>query len=425
MNKKKDAESLFALLDTAADGICLSDEKGNILYRNEIAASLACEGGKDTDEKTMFGLPLAAEACSEERHDSSYLKEMPDGRLLSVYSVCLDRGCESGCGRFIMSFLREVSGREEDDIKTLLVYKGSAMAHVLSTATKLAKIDSTVLITGESGTGKVMLAQYIHSSSPRSSGSFVSFNCAAMPAELLEEEFFGKVGINGEPEKLGIFAAAAGGTLFLDEIDALPNFIQTRLLYALHEKAYHPVGGRKGLPLECRIVVATDRDLPKLVAEGTFREDLFYLIDVFEIKVPPIRERVMDIMPLIRYLAERYNQRYGLNRRITEGALDVLEKYSWPGNLREMDNTIERMIVMAPEDIIDVYHLPDNIRFQVVAEDSAKKELGSLDEALAEVESTIIRRAYEEYGSSYEVGRMLKISQSKASRLIRKYCTKK
>ena len=133
----------------------------------------------------------------------------------------------------------------------------------------------------------------------------------------------------------------------------------------------------------------------------------------------------MDIMPLIRYLAERYNQRYGLNRRITEGALDVLEKYSWPGNLREMDNTIERMIVMAPEDIIDVYHLPDNIRFQVVAEDSAKKELGSLDEALAEVESSIIRRAYEEYGSSYEVGRMLKISQSKASRLIRKYCTKK
>ncbi|MBR5329812.1 MAG: sigma 54-interacting transcriptional regulator [Firmicutes bacterium] len=425
MNNKKDMESLYFLLQDASDGICISDDKGKILYRNEAAKALACSAGEGADESQLFGLPLAAEVCSEEQHDSSYIKELPDGRTLSVYSVCIGADCENSCGNFIMSFLREAGLPEGDDINALQVYKGSAMAQVLSLATKLAKIDSPVLIAGESGTGKVMLAQYIHRSSAGRGGAFISFNCAAITGELLEEEFFGRAGSNGEMEKLGVIATAAGGTLFLDEIDALPIFIQTRLLYALHEKTYRPVGGRKGFPVECRIVAATDRDLNKMVANGEFREDLYYLIDVFEIKVPPIRERVMDIMPLIRYLAERYNKRYHLHRQITEAALEVLVEYSWPGNLREMDNTIERMIVMAPEDIIDVYHLPDNIRFQVVAESHTGKEQGSLDEAVEEVEGAIIRRAYEKYGSSYEVGRMLKISQSKASRLIRKYCTKK
>lgn len=417
-------KQLFALAEELRDGICISDAEGHVIYQNKAAMALADPGATGSTEEARFGLPGAAEVCSVAGQDASYQKELSDGRLLSVYSRCLDFGGEEE-NRRILSFLREVDTGKEDDMNTLLVYKGSAMAHVLNHAVKLAKIDSPVLIAGESGTGKVMLGRYIHRNSTRSGGPFVCFNCAAMPEELLEEELFGRSGAKGEPEKQGIIATAAGGTLFLDEIDALPIFIQTRLLYTLHERSYHPVGGRKGLPVECRIVAATDRDLNKLVAEGGFREDFYYQIAVFEIKVPPIRERVMDILPLLRYLAERYNKRYGLQRQITEGALEVMAKYSWPGNLREMDNTIERMIVMAPEDIIDVYHLPDPIRFQVVAEGSRHREHGSLDEAVAEVESAIIRRAYEEYGSSYEVGRVLKISQSKASRLIRKYCAKK
>ena len=419
MAKKKDDGYLSRLAEQAEEGICLTDLSGNILYMNRSAQVMADEtdfAGKK--EWELFGVPSSVDKCFE-REVVSYTKKRDDGRGFSVISQIISAEGEE-C---ILSVLREKTPeKEEDDIDALLVYKGSSMSHMLSLAAKLAKIDSTVLIVGESGTGKVMLAQYIHRNSCRKDEPFVSFDCAAMPAELLEEEFFGRVGVNGNLEKPGILAGAAGGTLFLDEIDALPIFIQTRILYALQEKIYNPVGGRKNMAVECRLVAATNRDLSQLVASGDFREDLFYLIDVFEVKVPPIRERVMDIMPLIRYLAERYNKRYGLHRQITEGALDVLVKYDWPGNLREMDNTIERMIVMAPEDIIDVYHLPDNIRFQVVADDNVKKEQSSLDEAVEEVESAIIRRTYEKYKSSYEVARVLKISQSKASRLIRKYC---
>lgn len=424
---KKEIENRFLPSpEETQGGICISDAKGSVLYQNEAAAAIIEALKKECDEKAPFVLFKVSAGDFDSQNDVFYQTKSADGRLFSVYTHRLDSASENKEEQSVyVSFLREIDDDKDDDIHTLLVYKGSAMAHVLSHAVKLAKIDSPVLIAGESGTGKVMLGKYIHRSSGHSSGPFVCFNCAAMPEELLEEEIFGRAASGSEAEKPGILATAAGGTLFLDEIDALPIFIQTRLLYTLHEKSYHPMGGRKSLPLKCRIVAATDRNLTKLISEGTFREDFYYQIAVFEIKVPPIRERGMDIMPLLNYLAERYNKRYHLHRKITEAALDVMAKYSWPGNLREMDNTMEHIIVMAPEDIIDVYLLPDNIRFRVMAESSRPKEYGSLDEAMDEVEGAIIRRTYEEHGSSYEVGRVLKISQSKASRLIRKYCAKK
>ena len=422
MAKKTENETLLSRLDQAAEGICVTDREGRICYLNRAARSLAGteEVRNGRNEAELFGAPTVSEMCSERQEAVSFLKEKKNGRILTVLSRPLETEDEKG---LIVSFLKPKKEDADDgDENTLLIYKGNSMSQVFRMASKFANMDSTVLISGESGTGKVMLAQYIHRNSSRRNGAFVSLNCAAMPGELLEEEFFGKTGKNGEIEKPGMLSLAAGGTLFLDEIDALPLFIQTRLLYAFHEKEYHPVGGRSGIPVDCRIITATNRDLHKMVAEGDFREDLFYLIGVFEVTIPPIRERTMDIMPMIRYLSERYNRRYGLHRRLTDGALEVLTEYSWPGNIREMDNTLERLIVMSPEDVIDVYHLPDHIRFQVVAESNPKKERGSLDEAVEEVERAIIRRAYEEYGSSYEVGRVLKISQSKASRLIRKYC---
>lgn len=422
MAKKTENETLLSRLDQAAEGICVTDREGKICYLNRAARLLAGteEVRNGRNEAELFGAPTVAEMCSERQEAVSFLKEKKNGRILTVLSRPLETEDEKG---LIVSFLKPKKEDADDgDENTLLIYKGNSMSQVFRMASKFANMDSTVLISGESGTGKVMLAQYIHRNSSRRNGAFVSLNCAAMPGELLEEEFFGKTGKNGEIEKPGMLSLAAGGTLFLDEIDALPLFIQTRLLYAFHEKEYHPVGGRSGIPVDCRIITATNRDLHKMVAEGDFREDLFYLIGVFEVTIPPIRERTMDIMPMIRYLSERYNRRYGLHRRLTDGALEVLTEYSWPGNIREMDNTLERLIVMSPEDVIDVYHLPDHIRFQVVAESNPKKERGSLDEAVEEVERAIIRRAYEEYGSSYEVGRVLKISQSKASRLIRKYC---
>lgn len=424
MTKKNNRETLLSVFDRVEDGVCITDKNGTICYLNKAAAAFT---GKDDSfvgkkESDLLGSPAVGDMCADQRESVTFTKETGDGRRLSVCSYPL-KTQEKG-ETFILSFLREkASGSADDDENALLTYKGSSMSHVFHLATKFAKIESPVLISGESGTGKVMLARYIHGNSPRRDGAFVSLNCAAIPGDLLEEEFFGKAGKDGETEKPGMLAMAAGGTLLLDEIDALPLFIQTRLLYTFHEKVYHSVGGRKVVPVDCRIIMATDRNLQQMAAEGTFREDLFYMIGVFEVSIPPIRERTMDILPLIRHLAQRYNRRYGLRRLLTDGALAVLSTYTWPGNIREMDNTMERLIVMAPEDVIDVYHLPDHIRFQAVAAGGGQKERSSLDDAVAEVERAIISRAYKEHGSSYEVARVLKISQSKASRLIRKYCS--
>ena len=422
-------ESMLSLLApmaaTAAVGICITNRDGLILYLNEAASAFATPGASPLDKKEadVFGYPSVVEMAQGRHEVISFSKEMTGGHFLYVSAFPVEDHDQRIS--FYVIFLREQKKDIVDDGDTLLVTKSSSMAHVLSLAAKLARIDSTVLISGESGSGKVMLAQYIHRNSSRRNGAFASLNCAAMPGELLEMELFGNAGSNGELEKPGILTMAGKGTLFLDEIDALPGFIQTRLLYTLHERSYHPVGGRKGLPVECRIIVATDQDLHKLIAEGQFREDLYYLMGVFEVTIPPVRERTVDILPLIHFLVERYNRRYDLHRRITDDALDVLAQYAWPGNLREMDNTIERLVVTCPEDLIDVYHLPDRIRFQIVAEQSANTDKGSLDRAVADVERAIICRTYEEYGSSYEVARVLKISQSKASRLIRKYCGSK
>ncbi|MGI5874787.1 MAG: sigma 54-interacting transcriptional regulator [Bacillota bacterium] len=410
------------ILFEGKDGVCVTDEQGVILYLNDAAASLAASGGGlvGVDETDVFGGPSAAEICAGQGGARTFPKETPDGRGLTAAAYPLSD--ENGAVTGLVLFLRERNDGDgvDDDETLLLTYRGTSMSHVITLATKLARIDSTVLISGESGTGKVMLAQYMHRNSNRREGAFASLNCAAMPGEMLEEELFGSVG--GDSEKTGLLSRAAGGTLFLDEINALPLFLQTRLLYTLHEKKYHPVGGRGALPVDCRLIAATDRDLHRMVAAGEFREDLFYMIDVFEISLPPIRERARDVLPLLEYLAERYNRRYGLHRQLSAEALSVLAKYSWPGNLREMNNTMERLIVMAPEDVIESFHLPDPIRFQAIADPGAGVGGGSLDDAVEEVERSVIRRAYDEYGSSYEVARVLKISQSRASRLIRKYC---
>ena len=425
MTNKKDMEALSWLADHTADAVCVTDREGRIICLNAEAARLGNVGcdARGENETVYFGAPALAETCAEMGNMTLFRKETPAGRVLDVTAFAL-----AGKGKaplYIVALFREreeVGTKADNDENILFIYKSSGMAHMMSLATKMAKIDSTVLINGESGTGKVMLARYIHHNSSRRGGAFVSLNCAAMSGELLEEELFGRAGGSGGRAKSGVIDMAAGGTLFLDEIDALPLFLQTRFLYDLHAHFYHPIGGRKAIPIDCRIVAATDRDLHQMVAKEEFREDLYYLINVFEVTIPPIRERTMDIKPMILHLVERYNRRYGLRRQLSEGALTVLTSYGWPGNIREMDNTIERLVAMAAEDLIDTHHLPDHIRFQAVADISVKKGKGSLDHALEELEKSIIRRSFEECGSSYEVARALSISQSKASRLIRKYC---
>ncbi len=249
------------------------------------------------------------------------------------------------------------------------------MLKVCRTIERLAPTDVTAMLLGESGTGKEVLVRSLHSLSHRSSGPFVAINCAAIPENLLESELFGyeKGAFTGAArQNLGKIEYANGGTLVLDEIGDLPGSLQAKLLRFLQERVIERVGGRKEIPVDVRVVCATHRDLRQLIAEGTFREDLFYRITEITVEIPPLRERVGDAVLLGRVLLERFARDLGRSfRGFSKDALEAMERYEWPGNVRELENRIKRAAVMADGNQItaadlelsaDVDRLPFNLR---------------------------------------------------------------
>jgi PAS domain S-box-containing protein len=226
----------------------------------------------------------------------------------------------------------------------------SALQRVLALAAKVAPTDSTVLIMGETGTGKELIARAIHKRSKRAERSFVSVNCAAIPSSLIMSELFGheKGAFTGAVQRrLGRFELAEGGTLFLDEVGDLPMETQIALLRVLQEREFERVGGTEVLRADIRVIAATNRDLWVAIADGAFRSDLYYRLNVFPIKLPPLRERKADVPLLVNYFVDRYAKRIGKKiKHIQKNALDALQEYSWPGNVRELQNVIERSLII-------------------------------------------------------------------------------
>jgi transcriptional regulator with GAF, ATPase, and Fis domain len=224
------------------------------------------------------------------------------------------------------------------------------LQRVLSLVSKVAPTDSTVLITGETGTGKELVARAIHSRSRRSSRAFVSVNCAAIPRDLIASELFGheKGSFTGAVQRrLGRFELAQGGTIFLDEVGELPMGTQIALLRVLQEHEFERVGATRSIQTNVRVVAATNRNLQAAIAAGTFRSDLFYRLNVFPIEMPPLRERREDIPVLVEYFVDHCARKVGKNiQGITKESLDLLRSYSWPGNIRELQNVIERSVIM-------------------------------------------------------------------------------
>jgi DNA-binding NtrC family response regulator len=223
----------------------------------------------------------------------------------------------------------------------------------------VARTDATVLVTGESGTGKEAVARRVHVRSSRAQGPFVAVNCAAIPAELLESELFGHARgafTGAVRDRLGRFRQASGGTLFLDEIGEMPMSLQAKLLRVLQEKVVDEVGGDKPIPVDVRILVATNRDLLERIREGTFREDLYYRLNVVEIRVPPLRDRPEDIPPLV----EHFLKEIGPDRRISvpPNVMEELSARPWPGNVRELKNACERMVILCRGEAVSVEDLP-------------------------------------------------------------------
>ena len=257
---------------------------------------------------------------------------------------------------------RETLRRENHDLKHelnsirnsgsfgALIGESAGMQAVFTLARKIAPYPSTVLITGESGTGKELIAQAIHSHSPREKKKILSVNCASIPEALLESEFFGHLRgafTGADRERKGMFEEAHGSTLFLDEVAELPVGLQVKLLRALQENEIRPLGSSQSRKIDVRILAATSKNLDELIRKGLFREDLFYRLNVVNIQIPPLRQRKEDIAPLCSHFIQKYNDRLGTRiQSVSAAAMEQLMKYDWPGNAREMENVLQRSMVL-------------------------------------------------------------------------------
>jgi transcriptional regulator with GAF, ATPase, and Fis domain len=239
-----------------------------------------------------------------------------------------------------------------------IIGSSAALQKVLSLVSKVAPTDATVLITGETGTGKELIARSIHRQSERSSRALVCVNCAAVPRDLIASELFGheKGSFTGALQRrLGRFELAGGGTIFLDEVGELPLETQIALLRVLQEHEFERVGGTRSIHANVRVIAATNRNLQAAIREGTFRSDLFYRLDIFPIVIPPLRERREDVPVLVEYFVARCARNLGKNiQRITKQSLDLLRSYHWPGNIRELQNVLDRSVIMCETETLSV-----------------------------------------------------------------------
>lgn len=326
------------------------------------------------------------------------------------------------------SYRRQLLKLSEEKINSYeLIAQSQQMKRVLEMVDNVAKVDSTVLIMGESGVGKGVVASRLHKLSKRANGPYVTISCGAIPEHLLESELFGYeggafTGARREGKK-GLLELASGGTVFLDEITELSLNLQVKLLQVIQEKKLIRVGGGKYIDVDIRFVAATNRDIQRMVQEGQFREDLYYRLNVIPIIIPPLRYRQEDIPVLINYFLEKLNCKYDKDKIISSEAIEVLCSYNWPGNVRELENLVERLLVTKECSEIAVGHLPDYIfdgksrfpnRVYVV-------DICPLKEAVEELEKQLVTIAYNRYKNTYKIAEALDINQSTAVRKIQKY----
>lgn len=259
-----------------------------------------------------------------------------------------------------------------------IIGNSKPMQEVHAMIARIAQAKTTVLLLGESGVGKELVANAIHYNSSLAAGPFVKFNCAALPESLIESELFGheKGAFTGaSSQRIGRFEEADGGTIFLDEVGELQVAMQTKLLRVLQERTFERVGGNKPLKVDIRVIAATNNDLPQMVAEGRFREDLFYRLNVFPVTIPPLRERGSDVITLADHFVARFAKESGKEvNRISTPALDMLMSYHWPGNVRELENVIERAVILTDDNTIHGYNLPPSL--QTTASSGANNKVG-------------------------------------------------
>lgn len=303
---------------------------------------------------------------------------------------------------------------KKDMMDQNLIAEDKKTLEIVGILQRVRDMDTTVLLLGETGVGKEVFAKYVHLESRRRNRPFIKVNCGAIPAELMESEFFGyeKGAFTGADRsgKAGYFEVSDGGTLFLDEIGELPMAMQVKLLRVLQEREIMRVGSTKSVSVDVRIIAATNRNLSEMVQKGAFREDLYYRLMVYPVRIPPLRERLGDIRSLTEHFVSELNHKYGQQKRFADLSIDLMSAYQWPGNIRELRNIVERAFIISTGDVIypeslSIFESRDSAIFQ-------KREDGirNLQEYLQRLESEYIDAAYKKYGNVRDAARSLGMS---------------
>lgn len=447
-------QTLDTVLNAIYDGIVVVDKKGYITLTNRVFAEFMdmlpenIVGKHVTEILNESRLHRVAETGIPETGEIQNIRGKP--LIISRLPIIKEGRTVGAVGKVVfpqMAEIQELANKifflqnkvafyQEELQKTKtaravldgIVAESPAMKNIKQEIMQVAKSTSTVLITGESGTGKELVAQAIHMCSDRSNGPFIKINCAAIPENLLESEIFGYApgAFTGASKggKPGRFELADGGTIFLDEIGDMSLSLQAKILRVLQEREFERVGDTRSIKVNVRILAATNKDLKKAISEGTFREDLFYRLNVIGLCLPPLREHPEDIEPLARNFIEKYNRILNTGiKGISTSAMAVLLRYGWPGNVRELENVIERAVNYATSDFIQTDHLPPYLLKAVVqVKEEVNKETIGYRSKLVEVEKKIIVSALEKAGGNKsKAARMLNLSRTRLYIKMKKF----
>lgn len=455
MNKEMNL-NFQTILNSIDDGIFITNPDGIIIMVNK---AVERSGGKLMGElvgRSIYDLEnegycseFATKKVLKTKNKNTIVQKLADGKEYLVTAIpCFDKdtfsmvvACERDISE-IISLQEQLNQAEElkkkyevelegfkSNIPTLedAVCASEAMSKVVILAQKLALVDSTVLIAGESGTGKEIIADHIYKNSKRKDKTFVKINCSAIPENLLESEMFGyEAGaFSGASEdgKPGYFEIANNGTIFLDEVGELPLKLQVKLLRVIQERKLVRIGGAKEIPLDIRIIAATNRDLKAMLVTGEFRKDLYYRLNVTTITVPPLRERKDDVLELVNHFLHLYNENHNMNKKMSSQGLKILLNYHWPGNVRELENLIESLVITSEEDSIS----PEEVKeyLDVINTNDTKSphnyEGRSLQELVDLYEKQLLEAAWNKDNDSGIIARHFGSTRSTINRKLSKY----
>jgi PAS domain S-box-containing protein len=455
-------DDLLALLNALKVGVYITDGEGNTVMVNDESCKTGGLTREDVHGRNMRDLEregfvkesitlkvLAsgkAETMIQELGDgnrifSAALPVYKDGRIRHVVITEKDI-TESYILQKLLrqrqinetKYERELEYLRDSTIPTTgaVIARDQKMRRCVTQAKRAASFNTTVLLTGESGAGKEVLAHFIRNESDRKDKPFIKVNCAAIPENLLESEMFGYAegAFTGAQKggKVGYFELANEGTLLLDEIGDMPKNLQTKLLRVLSDNEVTPVGGTRPVRLDVRLIVATNKNLAAIIKEGNFREDLYYRLAIMQIEIPPLRERPLDIAPLAVQFVDAFSRKHAHKKTLEPGAIEALEQYDWPGNVRELQNVIERCMISFDGDSITSFQVAQLIRLDkdnpFPCDDPAgalENEGKTLNELLAEYKKQIILSALHRSRNASEASRKLGVNRSTLSRQMRRY----